>query len=356
MFTSYWLVKCGLAERILVLAPLCSKSHKISFMPIVEALAEKGHHVTVVTPFSTDNRVENVDEIVLENDIFKDLNIDWFKMQRESTIEAFIRTITMFQTTMKSGYELLMSNKEFRKILDSRDVDLVIVDAILNDFVLPVVEHLNVPYIFYCSASGVPWVMDAVNVPHQYASVPGGLGDNGSQMTFIERMGNLISIEMFLLVRKIFWLDILDDKIRKDFPNSRSVSEIERDSQLCIINSHPATAWARPLPQNMVPIPALHTRPAKPLPQDLQTLADGADQGFIIFTLGSAIAVSSMPRNLVKIFIQVFARIPQQVFWKWEISDALIDNLPPNVKIAEWLPQQDLLGINQLRPSQLLFG
>lgn len=266
VFTSYWLV-CGLAERILVLAPLCSKSHKISFMPIVEALAEKGHHVTVVTPFSTDNRVENVDEIVLENDIFKDLNIDWFKMQRESTIESFIRTITMFQTTMKTGYELLMSNKEFRKILDSRDVDLVIVDAILNDFVLPVVEHLNVPYIFYCSASGVPWVMDAVNVPHQYASVPGGLGDNGSQMTFLERMGNLISIEMFLLVRKIFWLDILDDRIRRDFPNSRSVSEIERDSQLCIINSHPATAWARPLPQNMVPIPALHTRPAKPLPQ-----------------------------------------------------------------------------------------
>lgn len=32
-------------------------------MPIVEALAEKGHQVTVITPFSPDNQIENVKEI-----------------------------------------------------------------------------------------------------------------------------------------------------------------------------------------------------------------------------------------------------------------------------------------------------
>ena len=78
--------------------------------------------------------------------------------------------------------------------------------------------------------------------------------------------------------------------------------------------------------------------------KELQTLADGADEGFIVFTLGSAIPVSSMPENLVKMFAKVFARIPQQVFWKWEQSSTLMENLSHNVKIVKWLPQQDLLG------------
>jgi glucuronosyltransferase len=81
------------------------------------------------------------------------------------------------------------------------------------------------------------------------------------------------------------------------------------------------------------------------LKKGLQALADAADDGFIVFTLGSAIPVSSMPEKLVKMFVDVFARIPQQVFWKWEKSSSiLIDNLPNNVKIVNWLPQQDLLG------------
>ena len=78
--------------------------------------------------------------------------------------------------------------------------------------------------------------------------------------------------------------------------------------------------------------------------KELQTLADGADEGIIVFTLGSAIPVSSMPENLVKMFAKVFARIPQQVFWKWEQSSTLMENLSDNVKIVKWLPQQDLLG------------
>lgn len=265
---NHWFV-FSQTERILVLAPVCSKSHKISFMPIVEALAEKGHQVTVVTPFSPENQKPNVKEIVLKKNALMEIDTDWFEIQKQNILKVFTWTITVFRTTMKDGYDILMSNEEFQEVLRSRDVDLVIVDAILNDFVLPIIDHINVPFIFYCPASGVPWVMDMLNVPQEYASVPVGMGDYGSQMTFMQRMENFLSTELFFLVRKAFWLNMLKDVTNKDFPNSRSISEIERDSQLCIINSHPATAWARPLPQNVIPIPALHTRPPKPLPQVL---------------------------------------------------------------------------------------
>jgi len=43
-----------------------------------------------------------------------------------------------------------------------------------------------------------------------------------------------------------------------------------------------------------------------------------------------------------KIFLNVFSKLKQQVIWKWE-SETMLD-LPKNVKLSKWLPQQDLLG------------
>ena len=75
----------------------------------------------------------------------------------------------------------------------------------------------------------------------------------------------------------------------------------------------------------------------------MQDFADGAHAGFIVFTLGSSIPVSSMPTHIVEMFVRVFARIPQRVFWKWE-KGSIERKLTDNVKIVDWLPQQDLLG------------
>lgn len=76
--------------------------------------------------------------------------------------------------------------------------------------------------------------------------------------------------------------------------------------------------------------------------KDLQEFADGATYGLIIFTLGSMIPVSSMPKEIVNIFISVFSKLQQKVIWKWEDEEQ--PNVPANTKMVKWLPQQDLLG------------
>ena len=76
----------------------------------------------------------------------------------------------------------------------------------------------------------------------------------------------------------------------------------------------------------------------------MQIFADGAHAGFIVLTFGSAIPVSSMPAHIVEMFVRVFARIPQRVFWKWEKGSKLQRKLTDNVMMVDWLPQQDLLG------------
>jgi len=48
-----------------------------------------------------------------------------------------------------------------------------------------------------------------------------------------------------------------------------------------------------------------------------------------------------MPEKYRKIFIGAFSKLKHKVLWKWEETMA---DLPPNVKLSKWLPQQDVLG------------
>ena len=81
----------------------------------------------------------------------------------------------------------------------------------------------------------------------------------------------------------------------------------------------------------------------------MENFAEGAKDGFIVFTLGSNAQVSLMPENIKEMFVRVFARIPQKVIWKWEAKDFASMKLSANVKIVDWLPQQDLLGMRLIK-------
>lgn len=228
------------ASRIVVLFPVCTKSHIIAFMPIAETLAEKGHQVTIVSPFKVNKRnLDNIHEIIVK-DTWKSEETDWFGSKPGNSLKLY-NVLKIFRSHTVEGYKNLMASNEFQSIVQNRAADLFIVDTVLNEFVLPIVDHLKVPFIFYSPPSGTIWTIEAMSVSQEYAYVPGGFDDSDSHMTFTRRMFNMIGVETFHLIRKYFVFWMLDDLISKDFPGSRSISEIEREAQLCIVNAHPAT-------------------------------------------------------------------------------------------------------------------
>lgn len=63
--------------------------------------------------------------------------------------------------------------------------------------------------------------------------------------------------------------------------------------------------------------------------------------------MGSSVKAANMPDNLRQLLINTFSRLPYRVLWKYE-SNLIQNDLPPNVKISRWLPQQDILGHKKL--------
>ena len=49
-----------------------------------------------------------------------------------------------------------------------------------------------------------------------------------------------------------------------------------------------------------------------------------------------------MPESYKKLFLNVFSKLKYHVIWKW--GEDTMRNLPSNVMLSKWLPQQDLLG------------
>lgn len=76
--------------------------------------------------------------------------------------------------------------------------------------------------------------------------------------------------------------------------------------------------------------------------QNLQDYIDSAEHGVIYFSFGSLINISTIPKEILNVFLTVIGRLKQKVILKW-ISKSDV-KLPENVMIGSWLPQNDILG------------
>ena len=260
------------AENILMLSPIGPRSHINSFMPMIEKLAEKGHQITVITAHQPKTSSENVNCIVL-SELLEEAEPEWYKFRYSNFLTNSLNTINRFKISQSAAYEKFIKNKNIQELIHSHNAnsvnvyDLIIVDAILHEFTLPLVDHLKAPFVFYNPGPGFMWNLAYTDVSKEYAYFPPLHGDYKSEMKIYQRMINMIVSEVVMVVRKFVLLQAIDELARKEFPNSRPVALIERDAQLCLANIHSSTYYPRPLPPTYIPISAMHVRPPQPLPK-----------------------------------------------------------------------------------------
>lgn len=82
-------------------------------------------------------------------------------------------------------------------------------------------------------------------------------------------------------------------------------------------------------------------------------LLDNSPQGVVYFSLGTNIRTQQYPRDFVNTTIEAFRELPYQIIWKFNYE---IENLPKNVKVFEWLPQQDLLRMYLMKSYEVSFN
>lgn len=75
--------------------------------------------------------------------------------------------------------------------------------------------------------------------------------------------------------------------------------------------------------------------------QDLKRFLDDAPNGFIYVSLGTNVAITSLPNNIQDALYNVFMSLPYKVVWKF---DGDMPSKSDNIYVAKWFPQQSILG------------
>ncbi|XP_069602055.1 UDP-glucuronosyltransferase 3A1-like [Ranitomeya imitator] len=243
---------------------------------------------------------------------------------------------------------ITLHQSDILHFLKEEKYDLAIIDT-FNPCSFLVAEKLGVPFIAFFP--GIFMNAGRVGAHGPLSYVPLFQAKLTDRMDFFGRLKNTV---MYL------GSNMVDDMIEAPFQKvidehfpagSRpSIADLHVKAELWIYNVDFTIDFPRPLPPNIQCIGGLLAGPAKPVSADLEDfIAESGDAGFIVVSLGSMI--SSLPiLEFVKEMNDGFAKIRQKVIWRYKRSHWPKEvDVAPNVRLVDWLSQNDLLGQPKVR-------
>jgi hypothetical protein len=148
--------------NILVLSPYTCRSHSNFFRPVVRQLADRGHTLTYWNGLEPRNDLPSTVR-QLYTDELHDLNSNYqVAFEHNNPIIMYLDFPKRVSRLCSISYQ----NAIFRELMNTTEVfDLVIVEAVLNECMLPLVYKLNTPFIYLNSIMPTPWMLDALGAP-----------------------------------------------------------------------------------------------------------------------------------------------------------------------------------------------
>ena len=116
---------------------------------------------------------------------------------------------------------------------------------------------------------------------------------------------------------------------------------------LIFFASHHVTHSPSVLAPNTIEIGGIQCREGRPLPPNLQQIMDSHPEGVVYVSFGSTVKPSQMGEEKMKVFLETFSQLSYTVIWKWDGEE--MSDLPSNVILQTWVPQQDLLAHPHLK-------
>lgn len=137
----------AVASRILFLFPTPSKSHTIVLKGLSTTLAERGHDVTVVSPFPLEAPMKNYRDIKVE------VPEDFHQLSRDMiTRPNFFKTFPRFISNLFDMANGMIKVPEFQKLMTEEKFDLVVIGMFFNHFLLGFGDHFKCPTIMLSSS------------------------------------------------------------------------------------------------------------------------------------------------------------------------------------------------------------
>nr|XP_045608557.1 UDP-glycosyltransferase UGT5-like [Procambarus clarkii] len=323
--------------NILMLLPMSTRSHRNVFLPLAEALADRGHKVVMLTNQPPTATHENITEVYhgLPNILQYGANM----FSRRSSATAFVNKFG------ESVVEMSRSIYQVPAVMDlysrRKEFHLIIINMLYCELMYPFVHEAT--FITVCPTALSPRHSAVMGNPLSPAAAPSTYSHFSHPMSLLDKIKSF-GEQSFRNFYWTYWAVIpaIQKEIAAQFPHLPPLLEVERNQSLTLINSHFTIDTPVPLLPSQVEVGGLHCRPGRPLPQRLEAWVTGAGEGGVVyFSLGSVTNGTLLPVTYRDMFVDAFRQVEQRVIWKFE--EKLME-VSENVLMDTWLPQQDILA------------
>ncbi|XP_028988783.1 UDP-glucuronosyltransferase 1A1-like [Betta splendens] len=320
-------------------------SHWVGIKAIAEEMGRRGHKVTVVIPeislkLGPGKHFDTVTFPVPYNKSFIDSVMSTYKNKMVKSAQLKARLLQLHQIVLpfiRVTAESLLFNASLISHLEQQGFDALLTDPIVPTGTL-VARKLGLPTVNLLRT--IPCLMDmrSAGCPSPPSFVPRVFTSYTDKMNFKQRLFNTVmSFLEPLLCRLIY--GPFDTMAHQFLGEDISVAQILSDTDIWMLRSDFTLDFPRPLMPNFVLVGGINCEVRNPLREDLESWVSG-EHGFVVFTLGTM--VSDMPEEITSVFLEAFRQIPQKVIWRY--TGDVPHNVPENVKIMKWIPQNDLLA------------
>lgn len=244
------------------------RTHFEVFRPLLEALAHRGHELTVIGYFPSQKKLPRYKDLVLKYPgdelkfVFKMEDITGARSEKYFGA-AFIRQFG------KLSCEISLPSKQYQDLLKTDERFDVIISEYFNSNCLltPLIEKLKIPFIGITSHVLMPWSNMWVGNPDNPGYVPVIFMDNSDKMSFLERVENTV----MLLFNRFYYRYIIEDHefelvkkhVGKDFSHAEAVMY---NTSLILSNTHFTLHGARPFVPNVIEVGGIHLEEHQKLP------------------------------------------------------------------------------------------
>ncbi|XP_062134229.1 UDP-glycosyltransferase UGT5-like, partial [Drosophila sulfurigaster albostrigata] len=246
--------------------------------------------------------------------------------------------------------EFAFEQPEVLNLIDAKDkvgkYDLLLAEQFFNEGALFLGHLYQIPIVTIATFGFANYLSPLVGVMTPWSHVPHGWKPYTPHMTLLERIDSVYTCALEDIVRTIWHYPQQDALLQKHFAHKfdsvPSIKQLERNISAFLLNTYMPLEAPRPVSFNMIQVGGLHIQKPKALPTDMQKFLDESKHGVIYFSLGSQVRSADLPPEKLKIFLDVFGSLKQRILWKFE--DEKLPNLPANVMVKSWMPQNDILA------------
>ncbi|KAJ0172131.1 hypothetical protein K1T71_012104 [Dendrolimus kikuchii] len=347
------------ALKILVVFPMPSKSHIILGDGIVKPLLAAGHEITYITASPVKNPPSKLRQI----DVSANFNL------MTSGIMFDIKSLMDSKTGLNNPADMMrlfilvhrttMKNENVQRFINDpkEEFDLVLVEWMGSELYAGLHAIYDCPFIWFSSMQPHSMILSLIDEKPNAAYTPDILSTNLPPFNFFQRLQELLTQILFSAVKELYLVHVDNNSyqefivpaIEKRRKKAPEFNDLRLNASMILGNGHVSLGVPVSLPPNYISIGGYYIdKDIKPLPQDLQQLMDGAKNGVIYFSMGSNLKSKDMPDKMKRNLLKLFGTLKQTVLWKFEEN---LSNLPKNVHILNWAPQQSILS----HPNLLVF-